>query len=134
MRDEPLHSSQARSEYLCFPHLRACLFSQRERAKAHQELQTSKLGKGGLRGGKKEEKKKENIWSFRCFRTVANWIRVTGDGWVYVSGEGVMGAVTLHIGNTVIKQQVIHRSAWPAGWKAVLNPLCSKRDCIMGDP
>lgn len=61
MRDEPLHSSQARSEYLCFPHLRACLFSQRERAKAHQELQTSKLGKGGLRGGKKEEKKKKTF-------------------------------------------------------------------------
>lgn len=33
MRDELLHSSQTWSEPMCFPDLRVCLISERERAK-----------------------------------------------------------------------------------------------------
>lgn len=50
MGDEPLHSSQIRSESVCFPDLRACLISERESGKETQrirEKQTRKRWVGG---------------------------------------------------------------------------------------
>ena len=59
MRDKALHSSQTRSESMCFPHLRACLISERKGAKEPPRIRENQTRKRWVEGKKEEKKRKK---------------------------------------------------------------------------
>lgn len=133
MRDELSHSSQTQAGTMCLPDLRACLISERERAKEPPGIREKQTMQKRIK--KNEKKKRGGGLQKWCFRTVLNWWQISADGMVYVTGRGSNGHR-----NTSNKKY-----CYKAGYRFPLaslarraegstQPLCSKGDCIMVHP